>query len=393
MAETKSQPHDSIILDKNPKIISILVTSRCNLRCVMCDHGIREVEKQDFDSSLIGNMGDSISRASLVDLTGLGEPLLSKLFWEILANHPVTEKTSERDFVIYFNTNGTLLNENNIRKILNSRVRKIKISLDAADADVYYKIRGVKLADVVAGVRNLILKRNSLHRDYPRIGIQMTLMRENLHQLRPMIDLCEEVKADFFEVWSLNNVDESLAKIYIVDRNGWVFNYHEQMLDGIPKDELTQVIADFHAYARQKQIPFFSVVLGKRTASEDSLSDDCWDDTEVKWREESIRCIIPWKEQRIDYYGNVFACCWGPRPIGNIRDATLKSIWHGEAIHEMRRDLIDGKVPRLCVGAACPYLIGRSGAAAAPPREPSSATSRPILWKILDRFLRFVRRP
>jgi len=327
----------------------------------MCDHGIREVEKQDFDSSLIGNMGDFISRASLVDLTGLGEPLFSKLFWEILANHPVTEKTTEREFVIFFNTNGTLLNDNNIRKILKARVRKIKISIDAADAELYCKIRGVKLADVAAGVRNLILQRNTLHRRYPLIGIQMTLMKENLNQPKPMVDFCQEVGADYLEVWSLNNVDESLTAIWTINRNGWTFNYRDQMLDGVPREELDQVIADFQAYARQNRLPYFSVILGKGKFSEDYPSDDCWEDTEVKWREESIRCFMPWKEQRIDYDGNVFACCWGPRPIGNIRNTTLKTIWNGEAIHEMRRDLIDGRVPRLCVGAACPHMIGRSG--------------------------------
>ncbi len=132
-----------------PKIISLAMTSRCNLRCVMCDHGIRNVEKQDFDEALFGNIGDFIDTATMVDLTGLGEPLLSNLFWKILDRHPVSETTADDEFILTFNTNGTLLNERNIDRILSARVSKIRVSIDAADEATFQKIRGTKLSEIV----------------------------------------------------------------------------------------------------------------------------------------------------------------------------------------------------------------------------------------------------
>ena len=33
----------------------------------MCDHGIRKVEKQDFDAALIDRIGDSYATADVVD--------------------------------------------------------------------------------------------------------------------------------------------------------------------------------------------------------------------------------------------------------------------------------------------------------------------------------------
>jgi MoaA/NifB/PqqE/SkfB family radical SAM enzyme len=60
---------------KPPRIVSMTMTSRCNLRCVMCDRGIRNVKKEDFKADLVDMAGDFIASASLVDLTGLGEPM------------------------------------------------------------------------------------------------------------------------------------------------------------------------------------------------------------------------------------------------------------------------------------------------------------------------------
>jgi hypothetical protein len=47
---------------------------------------------------------------------------------------------------------------------------------------------------------------------------------------------------------------------------------------------------------------------------------------------------------RIHYKGNVYACCRGPRPIGNMRNSVLGSICNAQTIQEMQSDLIDGKV-------------------------------------------------
>src|SRR5215475_6264054 len=178
----------SLSATKPPKIISMTMTSRCNLRCVMCDHGIRNVKKEDFKSDLVDMAGDFIASASLVDLTGLGEPLLSDLFWTILDKFPATANPADGEFFLTFNTNGTLLNETNVERILKSRVRKIRVSVDSSDPDLFRKIRGTNLKPILEGLRRLIEKRNELGRSYPKIHVNMTLMRANLGDVRNMVD-------------------------------------------------------------------------------------------------------------------------------------------------------------------------------------------------------------
>lgn len=54
-----------------PKIISVTMTSRWDLRCVMCDYGIRNIKKEDFKADLVNMAWNFVASVFLVDLTGL----------------------------------------------------------------------------------------------------------------------------------------------------------------------------------------------------------------------------------------------------------------------------------------------------------------------------------
>lgn len=361
--ETESAIHWATV---PPKIVSMTMTSRCNLRCVMCDHGIRNVKKEDFKVDLVDMAGDFIASASLVDLTGLGEPMLSDLFWKILQKFPVPPDPVDSQFFLTFNSNGTLLNDRNIGRVLQSRVRKIRISLDSADSDLFRQIRGTDLDAIVDGVRRLVQGRNAMGRIFPKIGIEMTLMRANLGGVCDMIDLCAGIGLDFLEVWSLNHIAEDSLRDWKVVKGDWTFDYAEQMVDGLPKEVLDKAVDHFYQHARKCGLQVHSLILGQSRTTEDLLTEAVrlYGGPALPWKMDSIPCTLPWKELRITYDGDVFACCWGPRPIGNLRTQTLESIWNSVAMREMRSDLMAGVIPDLCAGAACHYVGGRTKAAA-----------------------------
>jgi sulfatase maturation enzyme AslB (radical SAM superfamily) len=257
-----------------PRIVSMAMTSRCNLKCVMCDHGIRAVKKEDFQADLVERAGDFIASATLVDLTGLGEPLLSQLFWTVLAKFPLSAEASDDQFFLTFNSNGTLLNERNIERVLQSRMRKIRISLDSADPELFGLIRGTDLGPILDGVRTLIRRRNELGRSYPKIGVEMTLMRANLNGVRDMIDLCAEMGADFLEVWSLNHVAQASLP-WRVSRGDWTFDYAEQMIDNLPKDTLEEVVGGFSEYASARGVPMLYRILDECHTTDLLLAREC----------------------------------------------------------------------------------------------------------------------
>lgn len=211
----------------------------------------------------------------------------------------------------------------------------------------------------------MIDKWNSMNRQFPKIAVEMTLMKENISGVCEMIDLCKDIGADFLELWSLNEQPENTLDQWIIQKGSWEFDYRKQLLSNFPPVELKQIVENFHAYANQKEMPITSWIQGEIIESENFsnlkqwVPDNSEGDIYIPWKEDSIRCILPWIELRMTYKGEVHPCCWSPQPIGNLKTETLESIWNNEAVQEMRSDLIEGKVPSLCSGAACPYLKGK----------------------------------
>ena len=344
-----------------PSYITLAVTSRCNLRCVMCDHA-HGVKKQDFDEALLDNVGDFIASSQLVDLTGLGEPMFSELFWRILERYPSRPDMPDSDYFLAFHTNATLLDPDRTRRIMASRVSRIKVSIDAPDAELFDRIRQADLGKIVASVAALIRARNDQGRRMPGIGIGMTMMRANMRMVPAMIDLAKGMGADFLEVWPLNGRNDAVA--WTIERKAWTFNYADQTVDDDP--DLPQIVDDFHRYAEQVGFPIVSNIGTPRVTGDFpktvgliSLIDGYgFNEIDQPWRESSIRCPLPWQGLNIRYEGDVQSCCWQPRPIGNIRDASLESVWIGDGLKELRNDLVEGRVPRACSGAGCAYLKG-----------------------------------
>jgi MoaA/NifB/PqqE/SkfB family radical SAM enzyme len=201
----------------SPKIVSMTMTSRCNLRCVTCDHAVRNVEKEDFDPQLMDKIGDFVSRADIVDLTGLGEPTLSDLFWKIMDRFQVSVAKPGAEPFLVFNTNAVLLQS--IALIMRARVRRIHVSIDAPDPKTLNRSAERLFRTWFANANRLVQARNATRREFPKIGIEMTVMRRNLHQMSDMIDLAKEICVDFVGFWSINGMPPDWSGPLRLDRD------------------------------------------------------------------------------------------------------------------------------------------------------------------------------
>jgi len=129
-------------LDEYPPLIQIEPSSICNFRCIFCF----ETDKT-FTDKKSGHMGtmkldlfkkiiDEIEgKVQFVTLASRGEPLVSKEINEMI------KYTSGKFLNLKINTNASLLNEEKIHTILSSNVKTMVFSADAADSDLYKKLR------------------------------------------------------------------------------------------------------------------------------------------------------------------------------------------------------------------------------------------------------------
>lgn len=60
-------------------------------------------------------------------------------------------------------------------------------------------------------------------------------------------------------------------------------------------------------------------------------------------------CPLPWVSAHIDPGGNVSACCRSTHdPLGNLKDDSLRAIYHNEKFQKLRQDMLDGKWNEHC---------------------------------------------
>jgi radical SAM protein with 4Fe4S-binding SPASM domain len=95
-------------------------------------------------------------------------------------------------------TNGTLVSKEVARRIMDSGVRRVSISLDGADASTHDAFRGISGAFDAAlrGFRNLREIGMSLQ-------INMTIARHNAHQLPAVLELAKQLGADALHTFLL----------------------------------------------------------------------------------------------------------------------------------------------------------------------------------------------
>jgi molybdenum cofactor biosynthesis enzyme MoaA len=218
------------LLEARPQWFMIETTSHCNLKCVICPHGHDAMpNKSELDTSHVSSNLEFLSLADRMQLFGTGEPLMSAAFWEILASIDPESQTE-----ISINSNGTLLTAERIERLLRSPLSSISISLDAARADTYRRVRGGDFDLVISRVGDLIRERNARpRRNRLAVFINLTLMRENLEEFPEFVDLAADLGADGVQVCQLLWHDQH--RTWEIQKGNWRFVYRDQLLRNLPE--------------------------------------------------------------------------------------------------------------------------------------------------------------
>src|SRR6202040_1657460 len=101
----------------------------------------------DMSWALFTSIVDQVPGLARAVLHGVGEPMLVKDLPRMISY------LKARGIYVLFNTNGTLLKTKKSRELIEAGLDELRVSLDAAEAGAYAKIRGRDMFDVI--VRNL----------------------------------------------------------------------------------------------------------------------------------------------------------------------------------------------------------------------------------------------
>jgi len=165
------------IVEKVPLQIDLFAVDVCNLKCPMCPRQSYIPGKGYMDFNLVKKIIDQAAEQGLCafNFAGLGEPSLYPQLFEVI-------KYAKAKGVVDVNmhTNGTLLGHDFNRKLLDSGLDRLIISLDSAEKDRYEKIRvGAKFEKVYTAVEDLIKQRNEHPKTRMHIKVNFIEMDED----------------------------------------------------------------------------------------------------------------------------------------------------------------------------------------------------------------------
>ena len=214
-----------------PTTLTIDVTTKCNLKCVMCPHATdNNFRKEHLEPSVIDQLSPIFEDNTRIQLAGVGEPLLAPAAWRVF------EKTAKKTRIyVRLNTNGLFLTPDKIDQILHSSVAEISFSLDSCCRETYRKIRGVdRFERVIANVQSVVQRRKELNLAKPDILVNVTLMRENIEELTGIVAMASSLGADRVMAYHLRSLPPA-EQDWSVNNGHWNFDYEKQKLDHYPE--------------------------------------------------------------------------------------------------------------------------------------------------------------
>jgi radical SAM protein with 4Fe4S-binding SPASM domain len=177
-----------------PRLVFWELTKGCNLCCIHCRASATELSSpNDLSTPAACDIIDQIAKVSspILVLSG-GEPLFRSDIFQL------ARYGTAKGLRIALATNGTLVTKQVARKIVDSGVKRVAISLDGSDAATHDTFRGIPGAfdAAITGFRNLKDLGMS-------VQINTTIARHNAHQLPQVLELAKSIRADALHTFLL----------------------------------------------------------------------------------------------------------------------------------------------------------------------------------------------
>jgi AdoMet-dependent heme synthase len=191
---TGEEQHSNHATQNKPRLVFWELTKGCNLRCIHCRASATELSSpSDLSTQAARDIIDQIAEVStpILVLSG-GEPLFRSDLFQL------ARYGTDKGLRVALATNGTLVTREVARKIVDSGVRRVAISLDGADPLTHDTFRGIPGAfdAAITGFRNL--KELGMS-----VQINTTIARHNAHQLPDVLELARLIGADALHTFLL----------------------------------------------------------------------------------------------------------------------------------------------------------------------------------------------
>jgi radical SAM protein with 4Fe4S-binding SPASM domain len=279
-----------------PISISFEPTTSCNLRCPECPSGLRAFTRETgmLDPEFFKRTIDELYKDVLyLTFYFQGEPFLHPQFSEMV------KYASEKKIYTATSTNAHFLDDEKAKKIVESGLDRLIISIDGTTQETYEQYRiGGSLEKVFAGTKNVVQWKRQLKSKTPHLIFQFLVVRHNESQVDELNKLAEDI--------GVNEIAFKTAQVY----------EYEHGNDLIPLNE---------KYSRYKKNA------DGRWSIKNKLLNHCW----KMWHS----CVITWD-------GKIVPCCFdkdASHVMGSLQQKSFSEIWNGESYRNFRESLLKSR--------------------------------------------------
>lgn len=321
-----------------PTQAQIHLTNFCNLKCFFCPTKalIKEPDRENELSTEewldIIEEGNNLGIKEW-HICGGGEPL----FFKDTAM-AVIEKIKTSGRIGELITNGTIFDEDIIRRIVELKWDKIFFSLDSPLAETQNKLRGTDCFDkIINNVRIFAKNKKESKSPLPVLCFHMVICNKNYKQIPDMIKLASELE---------------LQEVLLNALNIWRPEIKSLKLTEEQETELKNIVRESKKLAEELNVGnnfdefLHSELFRKANAMDDVMKKEVGKIFSNDLL--NVPCYYPWYNISI-FADGVVQPCFIPQGKGEqIKSRNLRDIWFGESFSEIRESMKKNKLSKYC---------------------------------------------
>ena len=315
LAEELAQ--ENPIMAGMPTSIMVILTTACNLQCIMCP---RHKGEGALSYSTVSKLFTLFPYLELIEWQG-GEVFLLDYFKKLLM------KAAEYPQILqHITTNGLLINKDWAATIAQTRTN-ILFSIDAVTKKTYEFIRRGGNFDDLRKSLDIMLAAKNNYKSNTQLEINAAVMKQNYRELYLFPDFCrkhgiqclnfdvlwpcEVPHEDIFVNPDLDAIKYLSSTMPEIEQKCKEYGIH---LNYMFKNRLREVLSD-----------------GSQHAAGTELGTNAQDQLKV------IKCYHPWQRLHIEPDGRVYPACQCKKPLGSLQTSSWQELWNNSTMQQYRR--------------------------------------------------------
>lgn len=325
-----------------PVKFDLFLTNKCNLHCQFCHYPVlpkyRYVNELSHKEilSLVKQAGEMGAR--VFGILG-GEPFLRKD--TCLEAMELAKHNGMSGSIV---TNGTIINENDMHRIIEMKWDLLRFSIDAPEAAPHDTLRGVKgsFNRTVSTMATLQRLKGASGSSHPTVEVNMVLTRSNASQLPGMMRLCHKYAVKRIYVLPVIEFGKDISAFKLTEADV------VSVLASIEEAEALGTELSVHSNLS-------AIKEGSLFTKSNEMGSVLLKDTDTS---KHIPCFMPWYGMSIDAQGWLTPCGQVETETRvNIRDYTsLWDAWNSSYFAALREQMVSRNLPKGCERCCMPLM-------------------------------------